>query len=127
MGKLRHNRAAWVEHCRAKQLVKAEFNRTDDGMSHGIIPFGAVRHSLEMAASQRARILSQPLLARVAQDRYGSGLLALEITCPYCSHLHFHLLDEADLTERLNCPLEASCGQGAYRVRIEGPVEYAWE
>ena len=59
---LRHDRAAWVEHCRARQLVTDEFNRTDDGMSHGIIPFGAVRHSLEMAASQRARILSQPLL-----------------------------------------------------------------
>ena len=96
-------------------------------MSHGIIPFGAVRHSLEMAASQRAHILSRPLLARVAQDRYGSGLLALEITCPYCSHLHFHLLDEADLTERLEHPLEAGCGQGAYRARIEGSAEYAWE
>ena len=127
MAKLRHDRAAWVEHCRARQLVKAEFNRTDDGMSHGIIPFGAVRHSLEMAAAQRARILSQPLLARVAQDRYGSGLLALEVTCPYCYHLHFHLLDEADLTERLEHSLEAGCGKGSYRVRVEGPVQYAWE
>ena len=127
MGKLRHDRATWVEHCRARQLVKAEFNRTDDGMSHGIIPFGAVRHSLEMAANQRARILSQPLLARVAQDRYGSGLLALEVTCPYCNHLHFHLLDEADLTDRLEHSLEAGCGQGAYRVRVESPVESAWE
>ena len=127
MGKFRHNRADWIEHCRAKQLVKAEFNRTDDGMSHGIIPFGAVRHSLEMAANQRARILSRPLLARVAQDRYGSGLLALEVTCPYCNHLHFHLLDEADLTDRLDYPLEAGCDQGAYRVRVEGPAEYAWE
>gem|GEM_PF-6017940 len=127
MAKLRYDRAAWVEHCRARQLVTDEFNRTDDGMSHGIIPFGAVRHSLEMAAAQRARILSQPLLARVAQDRYGSGLLALEVTCPYCNHLHFHLLDEADITERLEHSLEAGCGQGAYRVRVEGPVQYAWE
>ena len=80
-----------------------------------------------MAASQRARILSQPLLARVAQDRYGSGLLALQVICPYCNHLHFHLLDEADLTDRLDNPLEAGCGKGAYRVRVEGLVEYAWE
>jgi len=99
MAKLRHNREAWVEYCRVQQFVKAEFNRTDDGMSHGIIPFGAVRHSLEMAASQRARIPPQPLLACVAQARYGSGLLALEVTCPYCNHLHFHLFDEADLSQ----------------------------
>ena len=80
-----------------------------------------------MAASQRARILSQPLLARVAQDRYGSGLLALEVTCPYCNRLHFHLLDEADLIDRLDYPLKAGCGKGSYRVRVEGPVQYAWE
>ena len=80
-----------------------------------------------MAANQRARILSQPLLARLAQDRYGSGLLALEVICPYCNHLHFHLLDEADITERLDYPLEAGCGQGSYRVRVEGPVQYAGE
>ena len=67
--KLRHNPEAWIAQCRALHLARAEFNRTDDGMSHGTIPFGAVRHSLEMAAAECLRVLSKPLQARVAYDR----------------------------------------------------------
>ena len=116
--KLRHNPEAWIAQCRAQQLAKTEFNRTDDGMSHGIIPFGAVRHSLEMAAAERVRILSRPLQARIASDCFATGMVAIAVTCPYCHAQHSYVFDGEALESRLEEPLEAPCGWGTFRVTI---------
>ena len=66
MAKLRYDRVARGEHRRVRQLVRAEFNHTGSGMDHGIILFGAIRRSQEMVAAYCTRILSQPLLTRIA-------------------------------------------------------------
>lgn len=116
--KLRYDRPAWIEHCRARHQANAEFRRTDDGMSSGIIPFGAPNFWAYCAAHTLQQALSKPLVARVASDTFGSGLIALVVNCPYCHQAHPYYIDEEMLEGVLAEPLEAACGRGSYRVSL---------
>jgi hypothetical protein len=112
--KLRHDRAEWVRQRRAQ--YEAELKRGyDDGMSHGIIPFGAARMWEFDSALDLKRALSAPLQPRLIQTDETGVLLA--VTCPYCRHEHQHLLDADGWDGR---EVVAGCGRGNYEIGVSG-------
>ncbi len=78
-------RGEWVAYLKAvdreKKAHRYSGSHYDDGMCHGIIPFGAVHHWRNEAERRQVGMLSQPLSGRVlGMDEMGA---ALAVTCPY--------------------------------------------
>ncbi len=86
----------------------------DDGICHGIIPFGAVAVWQSQKAQRLADTLARPLPAR-RLEADDTGLL-LSVLCPFCRTEHQHLLipDEWDPHQ----PLPAACGHGTYHITL---------
>ena len=84
-------------------------------LESGIIPFGAVQSSREVAGRRLAEALARPLPARVL-DADEAGVV-LSVACPYCGQEHRHIvLAEAwDPAKRHR----AGCGRGEYRMEAE--------
>lgn len=116
--KLRHSRVAWIAHCRAVYAAQEAVRRDNDGMSHGIIPSGAVHYWADVERDRLAQALSAPVPARImGWDESGVGLV---LTCPYCRKRHAYIVASKDWTPEE--PLQAPCGRGTYRVQIT-PVQ----
>ena len=112
MTKLRHNRTAWVAHCRATQAAQEAVRKDNDGVSHSIIPFGAVDRWADIELDRLAQALSAPILTWITDwDESGVGLA---IICPYCQREHRHIVLEEGWDQ--NSPLAANCGKGDYHV-----------
>ena len=117
--KLRHHRPDWIRHLRAVYRAREAARRDDDGMSHGMIPFGAVREWQAAEARRLAEALAYPLPARrVASDEMG---VVLAVLCPYCQREHRHVLvtQDAGGAWEPDGPQQAGCGLGTYRLRTD--------
>ncbi len=110
-------RGEWVAYLRAveKQKKARRYGGSDydDGMCHGIIPFGAVHQWKSEANRRLTDALSRPQAARVVGwDETGVGLA---LVCPWCGKEHRHIVTEEWNPETA---LLAPCGKGAYRVTL---------
>lgn len=125
MAKLRSHRAAWVDHCRAAHAAQEARRKDNDGMSHGIIPFGAVHHWADIERKRLALALTAPVPTQIiGSDVSGIGLRVL---CPYCQQQHRHIVVPEEWTPLQ--PLEAGCERGTYYVSFEeahGVSTSAW-
>ena len=112
-------RPEWVAYLRARHRrdqgrANPHSPAYDDGICHGIIPFGAVSVWQSQKAQRLAAALARPLPARcLSCDDVG---LLLSVLCPYCHAEHQHLLipEEWDPAQ----PLVASCDRGTYRLSV---------
>ena len=96
------------------QSIQEAIRKDSDGMSHGIIPFGAVHQWAFVEQERLAQALSAPVPARITGwDASGVGL---SVTCPYCRREHRHIVLEEGWDQ--NEPLTASCGKGDYHVSL---------
>ena len=114
---LGHRRKDWVAYLRAvhRRDVSRRYGGSDydDGMCHGIIPFGATRHLLGEANRRLTDALSRPQAARVVG--WDASGIALALVCPWCGVEHRHIVTEAwDPATALLAP----CGKGAYHVAV---------
>ena len=89
-------RGEWVAYLRrveARNAAKREGGSNyDDGMSHGIIPFGAVHHWKQEADRRLSAALAHPLPARVVG--WDTTAVGLAVVCPWCGVEHLHLVTE---------------------------------
>ena len=115
---LGRRRGEWAAYLRAvhQRDVSRRYGGSnyDDGMCHGIIPFGAVHHMIRENKQRLAEILAHPLPGRIVG--WDTTAVGLAVACPWCGTEHRHLVTEEWNPEM---PLSAECGKGVYRVQIE--------
>ena len=112
---LGRRRGEWVAYLRAvhqRDVSRRQGGSSyDDGMCHGIIPFGAVKQWKSEADRRLSETLARPLVGRVmGWDASGLGLA---VVCPWCGAEHRYIVTE---DWEAGSVLEASCGKGLYRV-----------
>ncbi len=116
---LEPRRGEWVAYLRAchrRDMERRQQNgrHCDDGMCHGIIPFGAVAMWQSHETQRLAHATAQPLPARcLGHDATG---LILAVLCSFCRAEHQHRLlpEEWDPAQ----PLTAGCDRGTYRLTL---------
>ena len=86
----------------------------DDGICHGIIPFGAVAVWQSHETQRLAHATAQPLPARCL-DHDETGLI-LAVLCPFCRAEHQHRLIPEEWDPAL--PLPTGCDLGTYRLTL---------
>ncbi len=112
-------RGEWVAYLRARyQRSQGRSDphspHDDDGICHGIIPFGAVTVWQSQEAGRLARATARPLPARRLETD-DTGLL-LAVRRPFCRAEHQPLLVPEEWDPRK--PLPSACGHGTYHLTL---------